>query len=159
MVEILSETYGRPGGPGAVEVQYASGLFKGCPIRLELASPGQGGQGGLPDTPTDSEAVPFVHRGGAGGGRENTPILDALVAYAKSREGTEHEPLYLLSAERRDFTWPHDTPTATIVTVQPGGGGGGGMGELLAGQEGEDGLEGAVFMFPTYLLAQNPQQT
>ena len=71
MAEVLSQTYGRPGGPGAVEVQYASGLFKGCPIRLELGAPSPGGKGGDPVVaPDDAYAPPFVHRGGAGGGRE-----------------------------------------------------------------------------------------
>ena len=88
----------------------------------------------------------------------NSPIIAALVAYAKSCKGTKHEPLYSLTPGLQESTWPHDTPTATIVRIHPGGSGGGGIGEILPGQDGEDGLAGAMFIFPTYLLAQNPAQ-
>ena len=160
MVEVLSQTYGRPGNPGRIEVTYETGLSLGCQLNATVGEPGKGGEGGLPsDIAADDEVSEFVDRGGAGGGRENLPIINALVAYAESCEGTEHQPLYFLESGPHEFVWPYETATATIVVIGAGGGGGGGIGDTLPGEDGEDGLSGAIFIFPTYLPVQRQRET
>ena len=157
MAEVLSQTYGRPGSPGKVEIAYLSGLRLGQYIEVELGHPGKGGAGG-PAIESPVEGGPqFVHRGGAGGGRENAPILDSLTAYAQNCAGTKNEPLCFLEPGKHEVEWPYDTSTATLVVVHPGGGGGGGAGDTLPGEAGEDGLPGAAFMFPTYIPVQKPR--
>lgn len=98
MNEVLSQTFGRPGKPGSVEVTYMSGLRYGCSLLVRVGFPGKGGRGGPAVDQTDDVDAdpPFVDRGGAGGGRENAPILEALIAYAESRKGTRDEPLCFL---------------------------------------------------------------
>ena len=101
------------------------------------------------------EGIP--NRGGAGGGRENIPVVDALRMYADSEADSYLAPLYFLDPGIHELTWPYDTSTATMVIVQPGGGGGGGAGErFLPGEDGENGLGGAVFIFPTDIPLQRP---
>ena len=101
---------------------------------------------------------PSFDRGGAGGGRENILIIEALMAYATKRKGTVNEPLCFLEPGIHTVRWPHDTSTATVVAIRPGGGGGGGMGDTLPGEDGEDGLPGATFIFPTYIPVQRPRE-
>lgn len=153
VTDVLSETYGRPGDPGRVEVRYLRGLRRGYGIDVNVGSPGRGGAGG-PPTESSDDNPPFVDRGGAGGGRETIPIVDAFKAYAANLKGTESEPLCFLEPGVHTVEWPYDTPTATLVIINPGGGGGGGMGDTMAGEDGEDGLPGATFIFPTYLPMQ-----
>ena len=76
--------------------------------------------------------------------------------YANSLSETYLKPLTF--SEPGDYTieWPYDTETATLVMINPGGGGGGGMGDILPGEDGEDGLPGATFVFPTYVPSQRP---
>lgn len=159
MVAVLSQSYGRPGNPGRVEVTYLAGLSMGDQLELTVGIPGKGGKGGdARDTsPLDDEQSDFADRGGAGGGRENAPIIDAFIAYAKAREGTKDEPLCFLEPGSHTIIWPFETPTATVVAIGPGGGGGGGMGDTLPGEDGEDGLLGATFIFPTYVPTQRPR--
>ena len=160
MVEVLSLTYGRPGNPGRVDVTYETGLSLGCQLNVTVGEPGKGGKGGLPsEIAAGNEDLGFVDRGGAGGGRENLPIINAFVAYAKTCEGTEHQPLYFLEPGPHELVWPYETATATIVAIGAGGGGGGGIGDTLPGENGEDGLAGAIFIFPTYLPVQRPRKT
>ncbi len=160
MIDVLSLTYGRPGNPGPVEVTYETGLYLGCQLNVTVGEPGKGGKGGLPsDIAESDEDLGFVDRGGAGGGRENLPIINALVAYAKSCEGTKHQPLYILEPGQHELVWPYETATATIVVVGAGGGGGGGIGDTSPGEDGEDGLSGAIFVFPTYIPVQRPTLT
>ncbi len=151
---VLSSTYGRPGNPGQVQVSYMNGLYRGCEIEVAVGSPGKGGAGGPPGEQFDDVQDPFVHRGGAGGGRENIPIIKAFEMYAESHKGTEHEPLLFTTPGIHKCNWPYNTPTATIVEIGPGGGGGGGAGEILPGEDGEDGLLGATFVIPTYIPLQ-----
>ena len=154
MADVLSQTFGRPGGPGGVEVLYEGRFTKGCTFSVEVGTPGTGGKGGLlPMRPMIIMLRLSSIAGGAGGGRENRPLINAFVAYAMSRQGTKYEPLYSLVPGLQEFTWPYDTSTDTIVLIQPGGG----MGEIVAGQDGQEGLMGAAFIFPTYILAQNPE--
>ena len=155
MATVLSQTYGRPGGPGAVEVVYLIGLRRGQIINVSLGVPGKGGVGGPPESPDDESD--FVDRGGAGGGRENTPLIDAFTAYAESCKGSEKEPLCFLEPGEHKVEWPYDTPTATLVLIHPGGGGGGAEGDTRLGEDGEDGLPGAAFLFPTYVPVQRPR--
>ena len=160
MVEVLSLTYGQPGNPGRVAVTYETGLSLGCQINVTVGSPGKGGTGGPPsDLTGDDEGLTFVDRGGAGGGRQNLPIINAFVEYARSCEGTERQPLYFLEPGPHQVIWPYETSTATVVVIGAGGGGGGGIGDTLPGEDGEDGLPGAVFLFPTYLPVQRPRET
>ena len=158
MVKVLSQSYGRPGNPGRVDVTYLTDLFKGCQLDITVGAPGKGGKGGeAVDSSLEDEKSDFVDRGGAGGGRENVPIIEALMAYAESCEGSERQPLCFLDPGHHTIDWPFETPTATVVMIAPGGGGGGGMGDTLPGEDGEDGLPGAAFIFPTYLFAQRPR--
>ena len=76
---------------------------------------------------------------------------------ADSKADSYLAPLYFLDPGIHELTWPYDTSTATMVIVQPGGGGGGGAGErFLPGEDGENGLGGAVFIFPTDIPLQRP---
>ena len=158
MTEVLSQTYGRPGRPGNVEVAYLHGLRRGDKLTVKVGFPGKGGAGGPPAEPSSDGDSQFVDRGGAGGGRENVPIIDALTAYAGSYRGTEKEPLCFLEPGEHEIEWPYNTSTGTLVQINPGGGGGGGSGDTLPGEDGEDGLPGATFLFPTYLPAQPPRE-
>lgn len=157
MAEVLSQTYGRPGKPGNVEVRYWIGLHRGLRIEVKIGSPGKGGKGGLATDAEDQDDSSFTHRGGAGGGRENSPIIDALEAYAASLQGSTNEPLRFFEPGTHTVEWPYDTSTATVVLIGPGGGGGGGMGETMPGEDGEGGLPGAAFLFPTNLPVQRPR--
>ena len=157
MQEVLSQTYGRPGSPGLVEVNYLSGLRRGQKIEMEVGEPGKGGSGGPPASAEDgSDDTEFVDRGGAGGGRENIPIIESLKSYAKAHQGTEYEPIFFLQPGAYVIEWPYDTTTATLVIIGSGGGGGGGMGDTLPGEDGENGLPGAIFLFPTIIPTQRP---
>ena len=156
--DVLSMTYGKPGGPGEVEVGYVNGLKRGDKLDVHVPTPGKGGKGGPAQTPeNEGERTEFVDRGGAGGGRENLPIIQALKSYAESVKGTKHEPLYFLEPGDYTVQWSYDTSTATIVGIGSGGGGGGGFGEDQPGEDGEDGINGATFIFPTYLPVQRPR--
>ena len=158
MAEVLSQTYGRPGRPGNVEVAYLRGLQLGQIIEVELGCPGKGGAGG-PAVESPVQGGPqFVDRGGAGGGRENVPIVDAFTAYVQNCTGAEKKPLCFLEPGKHEFEWPYNTSTATLVIIHPGGGGGGGTGDTLPGEDGEDGLPGGAFLFPTYLPVQRPRE-
>lgn len=161
MNEVLSQTFGRPGKPGSVEVTYMKSLRRGCPILVKIGFPGKGGAGGpAVDHADDVDShPPFVDRGGAGGGRENTPIVKALIAYAESLNGTRDKPLCFLNPGDHKAEWPYDTPTATVVQIGSGGGGGGAAGDIMPGEDGEDGLPGAAFIFPTYLPVQKPRES
>ena len=157
MQEVLSQTFGRPGSPGLVEVHYLSGLRRNQKIEMKVGEPGKGGSGGPPASAADGDAdAVFVDRGGAGGGRENIPIIEGLMAYAEAQQGTEYEPIFFLQPSAYVIEWPYDTPTATLVIIGPGGGGGGGKGDTLPGEDGEDGLAGAVFLCPTDIPNQRP---
>ncbi len=158
MTEVLSQTYGRPGKPGSVEVVYLNGLGRGQKLDVKVGFPGKGGVCGSPAERSSDGDSHFVDRGGAGGGREHLPIIDAFTAYAESCKGTVNEPLCFLKPGVYTVEWPYDTSTATLVQVSPGGGGGGGAGDTLLGEDGEDGLPGATFLFPTYLPAQRPRE-
>ena len=162
---VLSNTFGRPGDPGTVQVSYENNLRKGAKFRIPVSSPGIGGTGGpvahqdepapdldnLPDTAAD-----FSHRGGAGGGRENLPLIEALSRYAELIKGTEREPLCFMEPGEFEVEWPYDTATATVVMINPGGGGGGGISDIQPGEDGENGMPGATFVFPTYIPVQRP---
>ena len=162
---VLSNTFGRPGNPGTVQVSYENNLRKGARLRISVGSPGIGGEGGpvahqfepepdldnLPDTAAD-----FSHRGGAGGGRENLPLIEALSRYAELIKGTEREPLCFMEPGEFEVEWPYDTATATVVIINPGGGGGGGTSDIQPGEYGENGMPGATFVFPTYIPVQRP---
>jgi hypothetical protein len=63
-----------------------------------------------------------------------------------------------LEPGEHEIEWPYDTSTGTLVQINPGGGGGGGAGDTLPGEDGEDGLQGATFLFPTYLPMQRPRE-
>ena len=158
MAEVLSQTYGRPGEPGNVEVVYLSGLRRGHELDVKVGFPGKGGAGGPAAEPSSDGDSHFVDHGGAGGGRENVPIIDAFTAYAERYKGTEKEPLYFLEPGDYRVEWLYNTPTATLVQIAPGGGGGGGTGDTLQGEDGEDGLPGAIFIFPTYIPVQRPRE-
>ena len=161
MNEVLSQTFGRPGKPGSVEVTYMSGLRYGCSLLVRVGFPGKGGRGGPAVDQTDDVDAdpPFVDRGGAGGGHANAPILEALIAYAESRKGTRDEPLCFLKPGDHQAEWPYHTPMATMVQIGPGGGGGGAAGDIMPGEDGEDGLLGATFIIPTYLPLQRPRES
>ena len=151
----ISETYGQPGGPGSVEIHYLRGLHRGYEIDISVGVPGVGGKGGIIQGNTNEDRIAeFPNRGGAGGGRENIPIVEALTAYADSRSESYLKPLIFTDPGDHKITWPYDTDTATLVIVNPGGGGGGGMGETLPGEDGEDGLRGIVFLIPTEVPTQ-----
>ena len=154
MDEVISQTYGRPGEPGEIAVVYMKGLRRGVELEVKVGFPGQGGKGGPAAYPANNGDPSFVDRGGAGGGLENLPIIDAFAAYAESHKGTEKEPLFFSESGVHKVEWPYDTSTATVVTIGPGGGGGGGAGDTLPGEDGEDGLSGATFIFPTYVPVQ-----
>ena len=155
MTTPISRTYGWPGKPGGVEVLYLQGLSRGYRIDLSVGAPGEGGKGGPPSA-NDSGDSAFRDRGGAGGGRENTPIIEALTMYANSLNETDLKPLIFSEPGEYSIEWPYDTETATLVVIGPGGGGGGGMGDILPGEDGEAGLPGAAFIFPTSVPAQRP---
>ena len=156
--DVLSQTYGGPGLPGKVDVVYLKGLRRGHKLDVKVGSPGKGGVGGLAKEPADGAEASFIDRGGAGGGRENSPIIDALKAYAAQRKNTVKEPLCFLEPGTYTVEWPYDISTATVVAIGPGGGGGGGIGDTLPGEDGEDGLPGATFIFPTYVPVQRPRE-
>ena len=162
-LEALPSEVGKPGGPGAVEVAYLGGLHKGTLITVNVGTPGKGGAGGPARASRSVRSLPegekesVSHRGGAGGGRENLPIINALKQYAKTLEGTENEPLVFLEPGSREVKWPYETSTATVVMITPGGGGGGAYGEVLPGEDGEDGLPGATFVFPTSIPLLRPR--
>ena len=158
MTDVLSQTYGRPGKPGNVEVVYLSGLRRGHKLDVKVGFPGKGGAGGPPAETTSDGDSHFVDRGGAGGGHENVPIIDAFTAYAESYKGTGKEPLCFLEPGEHEVEWPYITSTATLVQIHPGGGGGGAAGDTLPGEGGEDGLPGATFLFPTYPPVQRPRE-
>ena len=159
MSSVLSQTYGRPGGPGSVEVLYLNGLEKGSSITVTVGEPGKGGPGGPPNSEVDASLISdFVDRGGAGGGRENLPIIEAFLNHAECLKDIDKQPLCLLDPGKHELIWPYDTSTVTLVMINPGGGGGGGIGEVLPGEDGEDGLPGAAFLFPTYLPVQRPRE-
>lgn len=125
---------------------------------MEVGEPGKGGSGGPPASASDdSDDTVFVDRGGAGGGRENIPIVEGLKAYAEAFNGTECEPIFFLQPGAYVVEWPYDTPTATLIVVGSGGGGGGGMGDTIQGEDGEDGIPGAIFLFPTNIPTQRPR--
>ena len=157
MTEVLSQTYGRPGKPGNVEVHYLDGLRQGAKLTVNIGSPGKGGAGGPPAEVSGHGDSSFVDRGGAGGGRENVPIIDALTAYAESHKGTEKEPLCFFEQGEHEVEWPYHTSTATLVIINPGGGGGGGSGDSSPGEDGEEGLPGATFLIPTHVPVQRPR--
>ena len=114
MQEVLSQTYGRPGSPGLVEVHYLSGLRRDQKVEMGVGEPGKGGSGGPPASAADgNDDAEFVDRGGAGGGRENIPIIESLKAYAEAQQGTEYEPIFFLQPGAYVIEWPYDTPTAT----------------------------------------------
>ena len=162
-LEALPSQVGKPGGPGSVEVTYLDRLRRGASITVQVGTPGKGGAGGparasgsaqsLPDSEKESPR----HRGGAGGGKENLPIINALNQYAKTLEGTENAPLVFLEPGPHEVEWPYETSTATVVIVNPGGGGGGGYGDIVPGEDGEDGLPGATFVFPTCIPLLRPR--
>ena len=52
MTEVLSQTYGRPGTPGNVEVAYLHGLRGGDKLTVKVGFPGKGGAGGPPAEPS-----------------------------------------------------------------------------------------------------------
>ena len=155
MTTEISPTYGRLGEPGEVKVLYLQGLSRGAQFNLSVGAPGSGGKGGLA---SENEGViaEFPNRGGAGGGRENTPIIDALTMYANSLSEDYLKPLSFSYPGDHTIEWPYDTDTATVIMINPGGGGGGGMGDTLPGEDGEDGLPGVTFVFPTYVPSQRP---
>ena len=158
MADVLSQTYGGPGEGGQVKVFYLSGLHRGYELTVKVSFPGKGGAGGPPAEPSSVDDSHFVDRGGAGGGRENVPIIDAFTTYTEKFRGTEQEPLCFLEPGEHRVQWPYNTPTATVVQIDPGGGGGGGGGDTLQGEDGEDGLPGATFIFPTYVPVQRPRE-
>ena len=85
------------------------------------------------------------------------PIIEAFQCYAKSKADSHLAPLSFLNPGIHEVMWTYDTSTATMVIVHPGGGGGGGAGqELVRGEDGEDGLGGAIFIFPTDIPTQRP---
>ena len=162
---VLSSTFGRPGNPGTVQVIYENNLRKGARLRIPVGSPGIGGEGGpvAPQGEAESAsdilpaaAAEFSHRGGAGGGRENFPLIEAFTRSAEVLKGTEHEPLCFMEPGEFDVEWPYDTATATVVIINPGGGGGGGASDVQSGEDGEDGMPGAALIFPTYIPVQRP---
>lgn len=119
MTEVLSRTYGRPGPPGEVEVAYLRGLREGDTLTVEVDFPGKGGAGGPPAELSGEGDAEFVDRGGAGGGRENTPIFEALKAYAEGFIGSDEEPLCFLEPGKHEFEWPCKTSTGTLVRIGP----------------------------------------
>ena len=156
----ISKTFGQPGGPGEVKVHYLRDLHKGRQdIEIELPPPAKGGKGGISKESIDDSVSPFVHRGGAGGGRENDPLINAFIALAEKHKGTQNEPLCFLDPGHYKVEWPFDTSTATLVMISPGGSGGGGIGEVVRGENGEDGIPGACFIFPTYIHVQRPHES
>ena len=120
MTEVLSQTYGRPGTPGNVEVAYLHGLRGGDKLTVKVGFPGKGGAGGPPAEPSSDGDPQFIDRGGAGGGRENIPIIDAFTAYAESYKDTEKEPLCFLESGEHEIEWPYNTSTGTLVQINPG---------------------------------------
>ena len=158
MTDVLSQTYGRPGAPGNVEVAYLHGLRRGDKLTVKVGSPGKGGAGGPPAEQSSDGDSQFTGRGGAGGGRENLPIIDAFKVYTERHKGADKEPLCFLKPGEHEIEWPYSTPPGTLVQIDPGGGGGGGAGDTLPGEDGEDGLPGATFIFPTYLPSQRPRE-
>ena len=169
MAEDAPPEFGKPGEPGWVEVIHLRDLANQVPIEFSVGTPGKPGQGGQAEIPGDLpqgiiEVQDLLNPGGAGGGRENAPIIEALKLYAESLVGAYLKPLCFLEPGHYEFPWPYDTPTATMVRIGPGGGGGGGGatvteqgGRLLVrhGAEGEEGLPGAVFIFPTEVPTQD----
>lgn len=45
MVKVLSQSYGRPGNPGRVDVTYLTDLFKGCQLDITVGAPGKAVKG------------------------------------------------------------------------------------------------------------------
>ena len=84
------------------------------------------------------------------------PIVEGLKAYAEAQQGTDNEPIFLLQPSAYVIEWPFDTPTATVTII--GGGGGGGMGDTLPGEDGENGLADAAFLFPTNIPTQRSRE-
>jgi hypothetical protein len=156
VADVLSQTYGRPGKPGAVDVVYLRGLRRGHKLDVKVGRPGRGGSGGPAKETANRSDSSFVDRGGVGGGRETSPLLDALNAYAARQKHTANEPLCFLEPGLYTVEWPYNTSTATVVAIGPGGGGG--MGDDLPGEGGEDGMSGATFIFPTYFPVQRTRE-
>ena len=149
--QVLPEPYGKPGGPGGIVVTYLNDLYPGATIAIHLLESRQGGKGGpvVRKSTVQEKEVAIANRGGAGGGRENVPIIVALTNYANSLKDTAQPPLIFLEPGEHRVVWPYETSTATLVNIGPGGGGGGGAGNIVEGLDGEDGLMGAAFLFPT----------
>ena len=159
MTNEISPGYGNPGEPGGIVVNYLRGLTHNTTFRIDVGGPGPGGPGGAAGRPNSDGQEGIPNRGGAGGGRENIPIVEALLMYATSKADSHLAPLCFLQPGAHDVLWTYDTSTATMVIVHPGGGGGGGGGAgqvFLPGEDGVDGLGGAVFIFPTDLPTQRP---
>ena len=150
----LSDSFGKPGGPGSVRVVYFGGLYEGSNFSTYVGKPGKGGKGGpTGKEPTvQEEEVTIAYKGGAGGGRENVPLIIALRRYAESLQDTSWPPFIFDEPGDHQVVWPFkDVSTATMVIINPGGGGGGGAGDVVEGEEGEEGLTGITIIFPTDL--------
>lgn len=152
MSEITIPGYGQPGEPGEVKVIHLKDLKPRQQIPVAVGSPGSGGTGGHAAFPNAEGIEESPNLGGAGGGRENVPIIEALRAYADSKMYSYLKPLCFEEPGLQMISWPYDTSTATMVIIGPSGGGGGGNGQVsVPGEGGENGLGGAVFIFPTDL--------
>ena len=161
MQQELEREFGKQGGPGSVEIIYVSGLCYGEFIDAKVGEPGKGGKGGdpAPEESVKENAMPYLNQGGAGGGRENIPLIEAFKLYAEKMKATKYEPLCFLEPGGHCKRWQHkQTDTATVVIINPGGGGGGGAGNIVEGEAGEYGIRGATFVFPTYLVTQRPSR-
>ena len=148
----FQQLFGQPGKPGEILVKCLDGLFKGVRISVKVPEGGEGGSGGnrrenLVDIV--QEQVPLI-RGGAGGGYEYLPIIEAFNFYLVNC-GTEDKPLVFKEPGHYEAEWPYDSPTATMVFIGAGGGGGGAAGFVRDGEPGEQGLSGQIWIFPTYV--------
>lgn len=160
MVQGTPNNRPNPGQPGEVKVIYVNGLHKGCILPpITVGDGGKGGAGGFPlahPSPTDISNAPNQELlGASGGGRENDPLIHAVLTYRDACQGNIYCPLgFTVPGEYITVEWPYETSTATVMLIGAGGGGQGGTGYMLPGGEGEIGGAGAVFVFPTYLTEQ-----
>ena len=148
----LAQLFGQPGQPGEILVTCLGGLAKGVRIDVEVPHGGEGGIGGKRGEgigDIDEKQIPLV-RGGAGGGYEYLPILEAFNFYLVNC-AQEDKPLVFKEPGHHEAEWPYDSPTATMVFIGAGGGGGGAAGFIRDGEPGEQGLSGQIWIFPTYV--------
>ena len=129
-------------GNAEANITYVSDLFKGCKIELTVPNP---------DIPQNS-----MWPSGSTSGEIREKLLEriqgsasatmVLMAFADAFRNTEHEPIYRIGPGTEEFTWPHDTPNAMVMTIN---------GVDISTED----MYGAAFVFPIHIQQEKGYST